>query len=115
MGRVGRAGTMALMMTLDHRYDCDDAEALARMRALADYWARKYGVKMQWDGNRASLDGRTKGVKYKGTVVVGDGRVHADIEAGLLAEKLGGRRYVERKVREYLDPSTTLEQLRELR
>ncbi len=100
------------MMTLDERYDCDDAEALARMHALSDYWARKYSVQMQWDGNRAILDGKTKGVKYKGTVTIGNGRVHAEIEAGFLAEKLGGRAYVERKVREYLDPTKTLEQLR---
>ncbi|MEM9068678.1 MAG: polyhydroxyalkanoic acid system family protein [Myxococcota bacterium] len=100
------------MMVLDSPYDCDDAEALERMLALSAYWDRKYGVRMNWEGSTATLDGRTKGVKYKGIVKVGAGRVYAEIDAGFLAEKLGGRKYVEKKVRQYLDPQKTVAELR---
>ena len=39
-------------------------------------------------------------------------RLTADIDAGFLAERLGGKAYVEGKVNEYLDPKQTLEQLK---
>jgi hypothetical protein len=51
-------------------------------------------------------------VKFEGRVRVGDGRLVADVKAGFLAEKLGGRQYVERKLEDYLDPKRSLEELR---
>ncbi|MFT5357240.1 MAG: hypothetical protein ACI9KE_004474, partial [Polyangiales bacterium] len=55
--------------------------------------------------------GRIKGVRFLGTVKIGGGRVEANIDAGFLAEKLGAKRYVSRKVDDYLNPSNSLESL----
>lgn len=99
------------MMHLDQPYSQTDEEAVARLTALTDYWVAEHGLKVSWDGGTATIKGRVKGVKFDGAVVVRDGHVKADVDAGFLAEKLGGRRYVERKLADYLDPANSLESL----
>lgn len=93
-------------------YTVDDEEAVARLRALSDYWSAKHGVNSTWDGAVGRLAGKKMGVKYDGTVRIGDGSVAIEVEAGWLADKLGAPAYVERKVKDYLDPANTLESLR---
>lgn len=100
------------MMTFERSYVLPDDEALARARALTDYWAKKHGVNVEWRGNEVRLYGRVLGVKFDGTVQVGGGRIRAAVKAGLLAEKLGARQYVERKLDDYLDERNTIEMLR---
>lgn len=99
-------------MRLSKTYGFDDDEARERLRALSDYWAAKYGIRTDWRGDVAHISGKVRGVRFDGDVTVRDGRVDADIEAGFLAEKLGGRKYVEGKLEAYLDPGATLEALR---
>lgn len=99
-------------MHFETTYDLPDDDALARLRALTDYWVKKHGVKMQWDGGTVTLSGRVMGVKFDGTVRVGGGKLVADVKAGFLAEKLGAKSYVEGKLADYLDPGKSLEELR---
>ena len=107
-----RSGTIGAMMRYERSYSCDDEEARARLKALTDYWDVKHGVPCDWDGGRARLAGKKLGVKYDATVTVRDGTIVAEVKAGFLAEKLGARSYVERKVDDYLDPANDLETLR---
>jgi hypothetical protein len=97
---------------LDFPYALSDDDALDRLHALADYWSAKHGVAARWDGADAYFDGKVKGVKFDGKVSIGGGRVHADVKTGFLAEKLGGKAYVKRKLTDYLDPANSLEELR---
>lgn len=99
------------MLTLDEPYSCEDDVALARMHALADYWLAKYQIVTTWSGAKATIRGKVLKVKFDGNIAVENGSVSAQVEAGFLAEKLGGKKYVQRKVREYLDPSVSLEEL----
>ena len=99
------------MLTLDEPYDCADDVALARMHALADYWLAKYKIETRWTGTKASIRGKVLKVKFDGNIAVENGSVSAEVKAGFLAEKLGGKKYVQRKVREYLDPGVSLEEL----
>lgn len=99
-------------MILDHPYTLDDTDALDRLRCLADYWYAKYGVKARFEGSDVFFDGKVMGVSFAGKVEVRGGRVHADVKAGFLAEKLGAKAYVQRKLGEYLDPTHTIEELR---
>lgn len=99
-------------MKLEQAHSLEHADALARVQALTQYWANRYGVQVNWTEATARIKGRVKGVKFDGDVVVGDDAVRADIEAGFLAEKLGGRSYVLRKLADYLDPQTPLDQLK---
>ncbi len=99
------------MLTLDEPYTCDDDAALARMHALADYWYAKYKIETTWTGTTGTMRGRVLKVKFDAKIAVGNGRVWAEVDAGFLAEKLGGKKYVVGKVRDYLDPSVSLEDL----
>ncbi len=100
------------MMKLERTYDLGDEDALARLHALTDYWSKKHGVAVRWSGSDVALEGKTLGVKFEGKVRVHGGRITADVDAGFLAEKLGGRKYVESKLDDYLDPRTSLDALR---
>jgi len=100
------------MKRIEKSYPFDDAEAIARLEALGDYWRKQHGVLTDWRGNTARLVGRKLGVKYNATVKVGGGKVVVEVEVGVLAATLGGPRYVERKVDDYLDPTHSLESLR---
>ena len=99
-------------MVLDRQHNFEYEEALDRVRALTTYWHVKYGVQSRWNDATASVEGKVKGVKFKGNIRVEPKRIFADIKAGLLAEKLGGRKYVEDKLVEYLDPQISLESLK---
>lgn len=99
------------MIHYERTYECSDEEALARLQSLARYWNKKWGIDPGWRDSTANFDGRIKGVKFRGTVKIGDGRVEANIDAGFLAEKLGAKRYVSRKVDDYLNPANSLESL----
>ncbi|MEM6957586.1 MAG: polyhydroxyalkanoic acid system family protein [Myxococcota bacterium] len=100
------------MIEYERSYDQTDEEALERLKLLADYWSAKWGFAPTWDGGTARFDGRVVGVRFRGTVEIGRGRVHARMNAGFLAEKLGGRAYVSRKVDDYLDPANSIASLR---
>lgn len=100
------------MMRLDRRYELDDDDALDRARALTDYWSKKHGVSTRWQGSDVHIAGRVMGVKFDGVVRIGGGLITAEMNAGFLAEKLGARGYVERKLDDYLDPKKTLAELR---
>jgi len=97
---------------LDYPYSLDEDDALARLKALADYWQKKHGVKATWEGNDVHFDGKVKGVRFDGKVTIGGGRVYANVKTGFLAEKLGGKAYVKGKLADYLDPSNSIEELR---
>lgn len=99
------------MISIDHHYNMPDEEARTRLESLGRYWTKKWGFAPEWKGDTGHLDGRVKGVKFKGTVTIQDGVVKARMKAGFLAEKLGAKAYVERKIRDYLNPANSLESL----
>jgi hypothetical protein len=99
-------------MKLDKPHGYSQEEAVARIRALTDYWDTKHGTRTVWDGNRAHIKGRVKGISFDGTFSVLDNRLDAEVKVGFLAEKIGGKSYVLRKLDDYLDPNNSLEELR---
>lgn len=99
------------MMNLERRYSFQDDQAVARLVALTDYWHRNYGLTATWTGSACHVHGKVKGVKFDARVTVTGGLVRADVDAGFLAEKLGGRKYVEGKLEDYLNPARSLEEL----
>lgn len=99
-------------MDFHRSYDMPEAEAIERLRALADYWIAKHGVNITWEGPVAHLDGKVKGVKFKGHVDCAGGTIDAEMKANFLAEKLGGKLYVGRKLDDYLDPKNSVDALR---
>jgi hypothetical protein len=101
------------MLEFDRHYTLSDTDALARAHALTDYWEKKHKLTVTWRNEReVHLSGRVMGVKFDGLVRIGDGKIRAEMNAGFLAEKLGARAYVERKLDDYLDPARSLAELR---
>ena len=98
-------------MKLDKQHPHSQEEAVARIRALTDYWDTRHGTHTVWQGSSARINGKVKGISFSGTFEVEQGRLVADVKVGFLAEKIGGRAYVERKLDDYLDPGNSLESL----
>ena len=93
-----------------HSYEL--SEATDRVRALTDYWSKRYGITTEWNGSQATVAGKVRGVNFNGNIVIDEAALNADLKVGFLAEKLGGKSYVERKIKEYLSPENDLEELR---
>ena len=98
-------------MKIDQAHTFSQEEASARLRALTDYWSNRYGVSASWQGDTARIQGKVKGISFDGTFTVQASRLVGDVKVGFLAEKMGGRAYVENKLGKYLDPQNTLEEL----
>ncbi len=99
-------------MKLEHRHSFTQEEAVARIKALTDYWSKKYGVQCDWQADSAHIKGNVKGVSFDGTFDLKPSLLAAEVKVGFLAERLGGKAYVERKLTEYLDPKNSLDSLK---
>jgi hypothetical protein len=99
-------------MKLDLPHTFSVEEAVARVRALTDYWDTKYGSRTTWTGSGAKISGKVKGISFDGDFRLEAARLLAEVKVGFLAEKIGGKAYVERKLTEYLSPSASLDELR---
>ena len=79
-------------------------DAKARMEALGEYYATRYGARVSWSGPRAQVVGKWTVLTLDVAVDVSatDVRVRAPDPGRLLRKKMIG--YAERKLRAYLDP-----------
>ena len=98
-------------MKLSKSHSFSLQEATDRVKALTAYWDSRYGSHTDWSGNSAKVSGKVKGIKFNGTFTINDRELRAEVKVGFLAEKMGGKQYVEKKLADYLDPSVTLEAL----
>ncbi len=98
-------------MKIDRPHSFSKDEALGRIKALTDYWHNKHGIRTDWQGDSARVKGKVRGISFDGTFTVLDQQLKADVKVGFLAERLGGRDYVERKLADYLDANNSLEAL----
>jgi hypothetical protein len=99
-------------MKFERRTTLPSSDILERLKALTDYWNKKYAIGSTWTGGTVRLKGKIMGVSFDGTVNVTEGRIEANVDAGFLAEKLGGKKYVEGKLDTYLDPAHSIDALR---
>lgn len=99
-------------MRLQRAHSFEREEARNRLEALTNYWGAKYGISTRWSGDTVHVNGKVKGIKFDGDIQVTDAGISGDVKAGFLAEKLGGKQYVEQKLQEYFDPGNTVEVLR---
>ncbi len=97
-------------MQIAHPHGFSDDEARARVQALTDYWSTRYAMRGAWQADRYRIRGKTKGIRFDATFAVSPGRVEVEVEVPFFARSIG-RDYVERKLRDYLDPAHALEDL----
>ncbi|MFH1131163.1 MAG: polyhydroxyalkanoic acid system family protein [Pseudomonadota bacterium] len=98
-------------MRFERKHGFGKEEAISRLKALTNYWSHRYGINSSWQGDRAIMAGKVKGLKFNGDVKVDENQLVAEVKVGFLAEKLGGKDYVSQKLDQYLDPNVTLEEL----
>ena len=87
------------------------ADAKARMKELGTYWSAKYGIKPSWSKDTAKVAGSIMGFKFDATIAVAKDTVTLEGPEPnfLVRKKVIG--YLEHKLKEYLDPKTSLEDL----
>jgi hypothetical protein len=109
-GTLGYFTAVANLSEGDMKIECTHSfsvdEAKQRMQALTEYWQNRYGVTTEWMGNRGRTKGKVKGINFDARVDVAEKHVVCEADIGFLAERLGARSYVEKKLEDYLDPST---------
>jgi len=102
---------MAMKLEYPHSFTKD--EATARIKALTQYWDRKYGIRSDWQGNTTRIVGKVKIVSFDGTFTLEDRMLRGEVKVSFGGELIG-RPYIEKKLSEYLDPKTSLESLQAL-
>jgi len=101
-------------MKIERSFSLPAEEVRERLQLLTQHWG-KHGVTASWEGDCATLSGKVRGITFDGTLQVETTQIRGDIKAsGLFAETLG-RPYVESKLTEYLNPATSVDQLRSKR
>lgn len=93
-----------------HPFSVDDART--RLEALGDYLNNRHGIKIGWsDPNTASFDGKYLVVRIEGEMQLAEGIVKLrGKDPGMLWRKKA-KGYLEKKLREYLDPETSIDDL----
>ncbi len=96
------AGEQKMIFKVDHHFSVADARARTQM--LLDYWAKAYGVKYNWHGDRVFVTGRVTGVQIdafidvKSDAVAGEGSDPGPFVRALAQD------YVQKKLRKYMHP-----------
>ena len=98
-------------MKLEIPHELKHADAKARIKALGEYWSKKYGIKPEWTKDAAKVAGSIMGFKFAADITIGkDAVVLEGPEPNFLVKKkvIG---YLEHKLNEYLDADTSLKDL----
>lgn len=80
-------------------------EARRRVAQLVEYWASKYGVKVDWAGDAAKMVGKVMGMSLNANLEVHANKVSGEAtDPGfLLRDK--AKKYLQEKFASYLDPT----------
>ena len=93
------------VLEVRHAHGFSRDEARIRVDQLLDYWAKRFGVQRDWQGDRVHVKGRFWGMDFDGVLFVRDHEVRAvanDPGSMLRGTALG---YVSGKLRKYLHPT----------
>jgi hypothetical protein len=101
--RAAEAEGQWLSIQLGHPFSQEDARN--RMQLLLQYWSGRFGVKSEWQGFVASVEGKTMGIPIRAKLEVRQGEVMARVSDPGFAVRGIGMDYVRRKVRKYLHPT----------
>jgi uncharacterized protein YqgC (DUF456 family) len=91
-----------MVFKVDHHFSVADARARTQM--LLDYWAKAYGVKHSWHGDRVFVTGKVIGVQIDAFIDVKDDAVGGEgTDPGPFVRGLA-RDYVQKKLQKYMHP-----------
>lgn len=96
------------MIKLDFPHTLSAEEARKRVEALLAYWARKYGIRATWAGEKATMAGKAMGFAFDGWLQVNPSVVGGEASDPGMLLRGQAKKYLERKLGEYLDPKRAL-------
>lgn len=83
-------------------------EAKKRVEQLLHYWGSKYGVKSDWSGDGAKLNGKVMGINLDASFVITDKAIQGEgTDPGMLLRGQA-KAYLQKKFGAVLDPSKSL-------
>ena len=83
-------------------------EAKKRVEQLLQHWGTKYGVKSDWSGDGAKLNGKVMGINLDASFVITDKAIQGEgTDPGLLLRGQA-KSYLQKKFGAVLDPSKSL-------
>jgi len=98
-------------MQFDYPHSVGLDEARVRVRVLCTYLDNRHGIKVDWDGDTASFDGKYLVVTIQGSMKIDADKIHFDgKDPGILWRKKAVK-YLKEKLEMYLDPNTPVDQL----
>ena len=99
-------------MEIEKKFTFDEAEALARLKALGEYLDNKHGIKVTWENDRrAVFSGKYMVVKIEGELALAPGVARfKGKDPGFLWRKRATE-YIEEKLATYLDPKNPIDKL----
>jgi hypothetical protein len=100
----------SMKLDVSHALQLEDARA--RVTALLEYWAMKYGVKIAWAGDKATFDGTVMGITFKGHLTVQPGKVGGEASDPGMLLRGQAQKYLTKKFGTYLDPTKTLDAIK---
>ena len=95
-------------MNIEHNHNFAQTEALARVKALADYMTTRHGMQVQWlSDDSFRLSGKYKVVAIDATIAVRDGKIAVLGKDPGMLWRGPAKAYITKKIEQYLDPSVT--------
>jgi putative polyhydroxyalkanoic acid system protein len=83
-------------------------EAKKRVELLLQYWGTKYGVKSDWAGDGAKLNGKVMGINLDASFTITDKAIQGEgTDPGMLLRGQA-KAYLQKKFGAVLDPSKSL-------
>ncbi len=98
-------------MQFDYPHSVGLENARARIDVLCTYLDNRHGIKVEWNGNTGSFDGKYLLVVIAGKMTIEDTQVHFDGKDPGLLWRRKAVKYLKEKLGVYLDPSTPIEEL----
>ena len=92
-------------LTFDKPHSFSRADARVRVQQLLDYWSERFGVRTEWVGDKARIDGAVMGMPVHGWVLVADHRVEAAASDPGVFFRSRARNYISSKLSKYLHPT----------
>ncbi|MCP4445686.1 MAG: hypothetical protein GY811_10155 [Myxococcales bacterium] len=98
-------------MQFDYPHSVGLEDARARVDVLCIYLRNRHGIKVNWNGNTGSFDGKYLMVTIQGKMQIEDAQIHFDgKDPGMLWRKKAVE-YLKEKLAVYLDPNTPIAEL----
>ena len=98
-------------MHIDFKHELSDDAARARLEALADYLHNRHGIRVAWVDGRAKFAGKYMVVKIEGELSLAAGMIHFRGQDPGILWRRRALRYLEAKLKRYLDPAVGLDEL----